>query len=351
MVRKQSVSFAGLFGLLLVAGLVTACGEKPASTEPAALRGAATQDEGTGAEETREAPKTIRIGVIAKSQSNPVFQAARTGAEAAGRELSAKYGVTIQVDWRTPNEEDAQRQADFIEQLANQGYDGIAISCSEANRVTPAINDAVDNKNVQVVCFDSDAPDSKRFAFHGVDDITCGGQVMELLAEEMGGKGQVAILAGNQTAPNLQKRAEGVRIKAAEYPEIEIVDTFYHKETPQDAAARVEQVMQANPEIDGWAMIGGWPLFTTDALKWEPGTVKVVAVDALPAQLGYLRSGHVQTLLAQQVFGWGHRSVELLVDRILFDRTPADVRDISELIPVTAENVDDFAENWKEWLP
>ena len=34
-------------------------------------------------------------------------------------------------------------------------------------------------------------------------------------------------------------------------------------------------------------MIGGWPLFTADALKWPAGTVKVVSVDALPAQLNY----------------------------------------------------------------
>jgi N-methylhydantoinase A/oxoprolinase/acetone carboxylase beta subunit len=31
------------------------------------------------------------------------------------------------------------------------------------------------------------------------------------------------------------------------------------------------------------AMIGGWPLFAKNALKWEPGTIKVVSVDALPA--------------------------------------------------------------------
>ena len=117
---------------------------------------------------------------------------------------------------------------------------------------------------------------------------------MSELAKEMGGKGVVAILAGNQNAPNLQKRVQGVKEEAKKYPDIKILDAFYHKETPQDAAAKVEQVMQAHPEITGWAMIGGWPLFTDNALKFAPGTVKVVAVDALPAQLGYLRSGHVQ---------------------------------------------------------
>ena len=51
-----------------------------------------------------------------------------------------------------------------------------------------------------------------------------------------------AILAGNQTAPNLQRRVQGVKEIAATFPGIAIIDTFYHKETPQDAAAKVEAV-------------------------------------------------------------------------------------------------------------
>jgi ribose transport system substrate-binding protein len=174
---------------------------------------------------------------------------------------------------------------------------------------------------------------------------------MEELAKAMGGKGVVAILAGNQNAPNLQKRVQGVKNAAAKYSGIKIRDTYYHKETPQDAAAKVEQVMQSNPDITGWAMIGGWPLFTDNALKWAPGTVKCVSVDALPAELQYLKSGHVQILLAQQVYEWGYRSVEHLINKIHLKKNPPQVKDISELVRVTKENVDQFAKNWEKWLP
>ncbi len=188
--------------------------------------------------------------------------------------------------------------------------------------MTDAIDKAVDN-GVPVVIFDSDAPKSKRLAIFGTDDIDCGKKTMSELAKDMGGKGTVAILAGNQNAPNLQKRVEGVKEEAKNYPDIKILDAYYHKETPQDAAAKVEQVMQAHPEITGWAMIGGWPLFTDNALKFAPGTVKVVAVDALPAQLGYLKSGHVQVLLAQQVYEWGTKSVDMLYDMVADNKKPA----------------------------
>jgi ribose transport system substrate-binding protein len=294
--------------------------------------------------------KSYVIGLVAKSQSNPVFQAARVGAEAAAKELGAKHGINIKIDWRTPNDEDAQKQAEAIEQLVLAGANGIAVSCSDANKLTDAINSAVKN-GVPVATFDSDAPASKRFVTYAIDDVQCGERIMNELAKVMGEKGVVAVLAGNQNAPNLQRRVQGVKNAAKKYPGIKIKDVYYHKETPQDAAAKVEQVMQANPDITGWGMVGGWPLFTDNALKWQPGTVKCVSVDALPAELQYLRSGHVQMLLAQQVYEWGYRSVEHLVNKIHFKKDPPAANDVSDLISVTKENVDQFAKNWEKWLP
>ena len=296
------------------------------------------------------AKSNYTIGLVAKSQSNPVFQAARVGAMDAARELGAKYKIKIKIDWRTPNDEDAQKQAEAIEQLVLTGADGIAVSCSDANKLTDAINSAVKN-GVPVATFDSDAPASKRFVTFGVDDEKCGEQLLKEIAKLMDGKGTIAILAGNQNAPNLQKRAQGVRTAAKKFPQLKIRDTYYHAEKPQDAAAKVEQVMQANPDITGWVMIGGWALFTDHALNWSPGTVKCVSVDALPAELTYLRSGHVQILLAQQVYEWGYRSTEHLINKLHLKKNPASVKDVSELIPVTKDNVDEFAKKWEKWLP
>jgi ribose transport system substrate-binding protein len=295
------------------------------------------------------AKKTYRLGLIAKSQSNPVFIAARTGAEDAAREIGKKMGVEIKIDWQTPADEDAQKQAERLEQLVASGADGIAISCSDANIVTSAIDSAV-GKGVPVVCFDSDAPKSKRFAYYGTDDFACGQQVADELGKAMGGKGVVAILAGNQNAPNLQGRVRGVKDGMKQFPEIQILDTYYHVETPQDAVTRVEQVQGANPQITGWAMVGGWPLFTQNALDKVAGRAKVVAVDALPAQLDYVKKGQVQVLLAQKVYEWGYESVRLLMDKIVNNKAPAEKIIKAELIPVRKDNADQFGKNWERWL-
>jgi len=295
-----------------------------------------------------QAKKTIKIALIAKSSTNPVFLSARTGAEAAAKELSAKHNIDIVIDWRTPPAEDGQVQAQRIAAAVNEGDDAIVVSCSDASKLTGAINDAA-ARGVPVMTFDSDAPQSKRFAFYGVDDVASGEQVMSELAKQLGGKGKVAILAGNQNAPNLRKRADGVKKEAAKYPGIQIVNTFYHIETPQDAAAEVVRVMNAYPDITGWAMIGGWPLFTKSLLTdLDPAKVKVVAVDCLPAELPYIEKGIAPVLLAQPTYKWGYVSVEKVIDKVYLKKdVPVITR--MELVRVSKENLGTWARQLKAW--
>jgi len=294
------------------------------------------------------AKNKITIAMIAKSSNNPVFLAARTGAENAAKELSAKDSIQVTVNWLTPPEEDGQVQAQRIQQAVNDGADAILISCSDAGKVTGAIDDAV-ARGVAVMTFDSDAPQSKRFAYYGVDDIKTGQQTMAELAKLMDGKGKVAILAGNQNAPNLQHRVQGAKDEAAKHPGMTIIGVFNHVETPQDAAAEVVRVDNAYPDIQGWAMIGGWPLFTTALLKdLNPNKIKVASVDALPAQLAYVDQGVVPVLLAQSVYLWGDMGVRTIVDKLHFKKdVPAMIP--MELVRVSKDNLGTWARQLKDW--
>lgn len=290
----------------------------------------------------------LRITMIAKSSTNPVFLSARTGAEAAAKEVGQQLKIGIQIDWRTPPTEDGQVQAQRIAQAVNDGVDAVLISCSDASKVTGAINDAV-KRGVPVMTFDSDAPDSQRFAYYGVDDVKTGESVMVELAKQMNEKGKVAILAGNQNAPNLRKRVEGVLQEAKQHPGIKIAGTFYHTETPQDAAAEVVRVQNAYPDVSGWAMVGGWPLFTKTLLTdLDPSNVKVVSVDALPAMLPYVEKGIAPVLLAQPTYKWGYESVKIIVDKIYNKKDVPEINRM-ELVTVTKETLGDWARQLKDW--
>ena len=294
------------------------------------------------------ATRPLKIAMIAKASTNPVFLSARTGAEAAAKELSAQHNVPIEIAWLTPPSEDGQIQAQRIAQAVNEGASAVLVSCSDAGKVTGAINDAV-ARGVPVMTFDSDAPDSQRFAFYGVDDVKTGQMVMEELARQMGEAGSIAILAGNQNAPNLRKRVEGVKAAAAKYPKIKIVDTFYHSETPQDAAAEVIRVQNAYPQIQGWAMIGGWALFTPTLLTdLNPQKVKIVSVDGLPAELAYVEKGLAPVLLAQPTYLWGYESVKRIVDKVHLKQDVPTIIPM-ELVRVSKENLGTWSRQLKTW--
>ncbi|MEP6765696.1 MAG: substrate-binding domain-containing protein [Gemmatimonadaceae bacterium] len=292
--------------------------------------------------------KTFTIAMIAKSSTNPVFLAGRKGAEVAAESLSKAHGVTVKIDWLTPPNEDGTVQAQRISQAVNGGANAILFSASDPGKVLGAINEAVD-RGVPVMTFDSDVPDSKRFSFYGGDDVAMGKQVMDELAKQMGGKGKVAIIAGNQNAPNLQKRVQGAREAAKAYPGIKIVDAFYHAETPQDAAAAVAGVMNANPDVSGLAMIGGWALFTRTLLTdLDPKKVKIVSVDALPAELAYVEKGLAPVLFAQPVYMWGYVSVNTIFDKVYLKKdVPAHVQ--MDLIKVSKDNLGEWARQLVRW--
>lgn len=331
--RNTVLALAAAFAALACGG-----GGQPAPSPSAAASAGPTA-----------APRALKIALIAKSSSNPVFLSARAGAEAAARDLSAKHGIPIEIAWLTPPQEDGQVQAQRIAQAVNEGASAIILSCSDAGKVTGAINDAV-SRGVPVMTFDSDAAQSKRFAFYGVDDFETGGRVLAELAAQMGGKGKLAVLAGNQNAPNLRRRVEGVKAEAAKHPGLTIVGTFHHPETPQDAAAEVLRAQNAYRDIQGWAMVGGWPLFTPALLTdLDPARVKIVAIDALPVQLAYVEKGLAPVLLAQPTYLWGAKSVETVVDKLVLGKEPAQEKIPMQLVRVSRETLGSWARQLKEW--
>jgi ribose transport system substrate-binding protein len=295
--------------------------------------------------------KKITLGIIGKSQSNPVFLAAYAGARVAAKELSAKYNVEVIIDWQTPQNEDPHAQARSVEKMSKSGTAGIAVACSDASILTPAINKAVD-LGTQVVCFDADAPMSKRFAYYGSDNAEFGHILMKELAQVMDEKGVVAIIGGNKNALNLQKRVQAVVDELHKYPAMKLLPNgiFYHEELPEKAAEVVARAQKANPQIGGWVFVGGWPLWIENAIPWEPGKVKIVACDALPSELEYIKSEHVQVLIAQGCFLWGYKSVELLLNKILKNQKPAKELVVDPPTRVTKENFEEWSLNWKKWL-
>ena len=64
-------------------------------------------------------------------------------------------------------------------------------------------------------------------------------------------------------------------------------------------------------------MVGGWALSTPRLMKeLDSKKVKVVAVNALPAQLPFVENGLAPVLLALPTYNWGYVSVQRIVDKV-----------------------------------
>ncbi len=293
----------------------------------------------------------LTIAMIGKSLANPVFVVAHHGAQETAKTLGPKLGITIDVRILTPDREDAALQSQRIADAVHQSVDAILIAPTDAALVTPAIDQAVE-AGVAVMTFDNDTPKSKRFAHYGPDDVAVGERVLEELASQLGGTGQVAVLAGNREAANLRARAAGVQKAAERHPGISLIGPFYHEEKPQVAAAEMLRINKENPELKGWALVGGWPLFRSSrslALLDDlvSRKLKVVAVDALPEELVYVKRG-AAVLLAQPVYDWGAVGVSTIVDKVR-RKVAVPERIEMKLMRVGPDNLAQWAERLRSW--
>lgn len=293
--------------------------------------------------------KRYVFGFVPKSSSNPVFIAARAGAEAAQREIAERAGVEIEIRWTAPLNEDSARQRELIDELTAARVDGLAVSVSDPIVVGPAIDRAA-AAGVAVVTFDADAAGSSRFFYYGVNDVAAGRTVAEELASILKGKGRIAVLAGNRSASNIRDRVIGMVEVTRRHPEIEIVGVFDHMETPEAAAAAMTHAHEDHAPIDGWALLGGWPLYIPTGLDGVPAGVPIVSMDPLPSALDFAEAGRVSLLVAQPYYEWGRRSVEALYQALHDGKRPPRAVEAADLELVGPDGVAAYRARWRGWV-
>jgi ribose transport system substrate-binding protein len=308
------------------------CGGAPSQQSPAPAAGGAGS--GTGG-------KHYRFAVIPKSLDIPVFNYAKIGAERAAKELG-----NVEIIWRAPETADQLRQKEILESFITQGVDGIAISATNGDFLTSTIDKAIE-AGIPVVTWDADAPKSKRIAFYGVDDFKAG----QILAKEavrlLNGKGRVALIT-SLGAYNLQRRLDGVKDGLKDAPGINVVETFDIKEDTVRCAEIIASATNKYGDLDGWISVGGWPVFTRNALdSINPQKTKVISFDTIPPAPELVKAGRAHVLLGQKYFGWGSEPVRLLYD-IKHGKMPASPIIDSGVDVVTKDNLDDYMTKWKK---
>ncbi len=298
----------------------------------------------------RAQDKKLKFVWSPKATDNPVFAVAQKGGEIRAGELG-----DVEFVWVGPSNTDAVLQASLLDAAITSGCDGMGISCNDATVLMPIIDRAT-AAGIPVITWDSDSPDSTRLSFYSIDGAAAATAGATRFAEVMKDNPSktYALLSGNAGAPNLEQRIKDVRA-VLDLPEhgLKYVTTLFCNDDSALGQQQMEDQLTATPDLGGFFLIGGWPLFADTApmtkflAATKAGTLKCVAWDTLSMQLPLLENGTVQGLIGQKYFGWGYDGIGIMYDHVKNKIELPPFIDSGFDLLTTPEQATEFAKKWE----
>ena len=254
----------------------------------------------------------------------PFWTIAASGVKAGAE----KFGVDAQTLMPSEGLGDQKR---MIEDLLTRGVDGIAVSPIDPGSQTELLNKAA--KRVKVITHDSDAPESERLLYIGMDNYKAGRMCGDLVREAMPKGGSVMLFIGRLEQDNSKRRRQGVIDAILGRPEnlanfdppgdvleangFKILGTLTDQFDRAKAKANVEDTIAKHPDIGCMVGLFGYnPPLIIEALSQanKLAQVKVVAFDEDDATLAGIQKGTVHGTVVQNPYMYGFKSVEVLAE-------------------------------------
>ncbi|WP_186577055.1 substrate-binding domain-containing protein [Aquibacillus kalidii] len=252
------------------------------------------------------------------------------------RNTAESLGVNLII--RAPGTSSVEEQVRIFNQLIKEDVDGIAIGPTDPGVLTPLIDKAMD-LGINVICFDTDAPKSKRLSYIGTDNLAAGKHLGDTVAKLLNQKGKVIVSSGLSTMDNLNTRIEGLKGSFRNYPDMEIMEISYSNGTPANTLKNIEKMVASHPDFD--ALVGIDSLSGPAAITvWKAQGIKKTSVtfDDLPIILEGVTNHHVTSAISQNQGAWGHLIVERL-NQANYGQTIPKI-EITKTVEITADTID-----------
>lgn len=277
-----------------------------------------------------------QIAVIPKSTASVFWQSVQAGANAAGRELH------LEILWSgPPAETDYSRQIEIMDSMIARHVDGIALAATDRNALNASLDRAA-RENVPVTVFDSGVDSQNYMTFVATDNYAAGQSAGRKLAELIGGKGDVGIVAHAPGSFSTMDRERGFEDAVKkEFPGVHIVAKQFCAGDRAKAMDAAENILTAHAGLAGlFASSEPGSVGAAQALKSRglAGKIKLVAFDASQGLIDDLQAGVIQALVAQDPFKMGFEAVRTLADK-LSGKTPPKRMDLSAVV-VTKPDLD-----------
>lgn len=281
------------------------------------------QSEKPGTEATAGAPSGAkkRIAFVTNGIAD-FWTIAEAGAKAAGEKL----GVDAQVLMPAQG---LPEQKQILEDLVTKGFDGIAVSPIDPRNQTELLDRTAES--TVLITHDSDAPQSKRRVYVGMDNYTAGRMCGQLVKEALPSGGSIMLFVGRMEQDNARARRQGVIDELMDRPadparfdapgnKIEgskfvILDTLTDNFDQDKAKTNAEDALARYPDLA--AMVGLFAYNTPAILQaLERGNklteVKVISFDEDAQTLLGIQKGTVYGTVVQNPYMYGYKSIEIL---------------------------------------
>lgn len=277
-----------------------------------------------------------KIAVIPKGVSHNFWLSIKAGADDAGKEFGAE------IIWKGPAKEtDYTQQINIVEDFVNKKVDGIVLAPSSGDSLVNPAKKAKE-AGIPVVIIDSGIKWEDYVSYISTDNFKGGVIAAERMAEILGGKGKVAILANDTGSVSTEEREKGFKETIEKkFPNIKIVAFDYGGADRAKSANKAEDFITRIPDLNGIfasnesSAVGALRAINVKAVQ---GKVKLVGFDSSPDIVAGVKAGIIDSLVLQDPYKMGYEGVKAIINHK--NGKPVERRIDTGVELLTKENMD-----------
>ncbi len=256
------------------------------------------------------AQEEIYIPLISKGFQHQFWQAVKSGADQAAEDLG------VRVTFEGPDSETmVDRQIDMLAAALANKPSAIGFAALDSQAAIPLLRTAAE-AGISIVAFDSGVESDIPVTTATTDNVAAAALAADKMAEFIGGKGKVAVVAHDQTSRTGIDRRDGFLNRMAEaYPDIEVVSVQYGQGDQLQSTEVAKAILTANPDLAG--MFGtneGSAIGIVNAVREMNATdLVIIGYDSGKAQTSAIREGLMAGAITQNPVGIGYETVKAAV--------------------------------------
>ena len=281
---------------------------------------------------------TIRLAVIPKAIGFDYWEHARLGAKCA-----ARHAGDVNLYWDgVTSEDDVSGQQNLLQDVLAQGVNGLVYAATDAQALGQVTRTAL-QQNTAVVNIDSGTkPQPPQVPVFATDNVSASEKGGDLLARQLGERGNVAFVEFQPGTSTNETRALGFERALARHPGLHLVARQSGESDYNKSMQVTQDILTAHPDLNGiYAANEPSVLGAAEAVRQagRAGQVKIIGWDTSPGQVQSLRQGVITGLVAQNPFRMAYEGVRTAVSRIRHENRPAPGTDTGSVL-VTRDNLD-----------